>query len=175
MAGKLYSEYELDFIASHYKRIPTREIADKVGRTVSSIHNLCRRIGISDNRNREAYLPNIEIAQTDLAWAAGILEGEGYFCCLERKDRKGIWRRSISVNQLEIRVEMLSRLKTLFGGTIRVFRKESCKDKKILVWKIGRKKDIASAINKILPYIVTLDKRQQALFVLSKCEEEQHA
>ncbi len=51
----------------------------------------------------------------ELAWAAGFLDGEGYFACTGRSDRP---HRRLTVAAAQVHLEPLDRLKALLGGGI---------------------------------------------------------
>ena len=54
-----------------------------------------------------------------LAWAAGILDGEGYFQGQVRTNPRGHRVRGIRVSVCQTHPEMLERMEELFGGSIR--------------------------------------------------------
>jgi hypothetical protein len=68
------------------------------------------------------------VKKTDLAWAAGFLDGEGYFQStktqyVQRKDRRGLRIKSysyfkINAAQTQSNVYVLNKLKRILGGSI---------------------------------------------------------
>jgi len=165
-----YTTDEKKFILKSYRKLGPSKIAKKLNRTKRAIETIARRLFVAGIREKGPYLIVLHHSPTMLAWAAGILEADGCFHCTQLKDSNG-WKRCVSVDQLPIRKDMLESMQKLFGGTIRVFRKSSCTDKEVLVWRVHSKKDISMTIEQVLPYIVTKQKRQQAMFLLSKCNE----
>jgi hypothetical protein len=79
--------------------------------------------------------------QIDLAWAAGLIEGEGYFGVIPQYLHNG--ERSKTADQIILTVgmhirdrEILERLQTIFGG--KIYGPYGTKThSKMLAWKIG--------------------------------------
>lgn len=106
-------------------------------------------------------------SETDYAWAAGIIDGEGHIGMTRCKP--GVNRRATIGYQIRISVRMtheptVKKLRFLFGGTLnRVPSRNPQKHKESYAWYVGDLKTV-EVLEKILPYLIT--KRDQALLVL---------
>ena len=66
--------------------------------------------------------------QRDLGWAAGFLEGEGSF-----HPAHG----SGAINAVQVQREPLDLLLTLFGGSVRLFKRQRIRDKPTWTWYVS--------------------------------------
>lgn len=102
--------------------------------------------------------------EAELAWAAGILDGEGCICIYGRPGRiskKGVHALALTVNVTNTDPRMPLKMKEIFGGNLSraVERRGNPRRRPILAWVItGR--PAGNALAKMLPYLVT--KREQA-------------
>ena len=89
----------------------------------------------------------MDIQPIDLGWAAGFLEGEGYFS-------KG--KSCISVQASQVQLEPLTKMQKLFGGSIHKYSQKNrpnCND----FYKWGVHGETAEAVMKLLfPLVITL-------------------
>lgn len=93
---------------------------------------------------------------TDLAWAAGIIDGEG--CISLNNEHRVQYLLRISVTNTDLR--MLTRLRDLFGGSVcGPLKRYKVHHKDRWVWDIKASK-AESAIRAMFPYFVT--KKQEA-------------
>lgn len=84
-------------------------------------------------------------AEVELAWAAGFLDGEGYFGA--RKTKFNTFQYSIQVHQKGI--EVLGKVKNILGGEIyKVSRGNN-----IYKWSVQKKELVEESINKLWIYI----------------------
>ena len=88
--------------------------------------------------------------ELDIAWAAGILEGEGCFGFYKVKNH--------SYKQILIRCKMtdndiILRLQSIFGGYIRPRKPKKETNKPLWEWSLYKQADVAVVILKILPYL----------------------
>lgn len=112
-------------------------------------------------------MPAYNGSETDIAWAAGLLDGEGCFGLnkFTRKDRNGYReiRTSIQCNMTVI--EPLAELKRIFGGFLNgPYTRANPKHKPYYKWSITNRKSIEYAIRLMRPYIRV--KRHDAAIVL---------
>lgn len=95
--------------------------------------------------------------ETQYAWAAGILEGEGCFSIFKRKDRR-------STNTVAIHCEMTDEdtINTLFAvfkvGTVKVRlntsgRIDTRKRKPTYIWSVQNKLGILEVLLRVMPYL----------------------
>lgn len=101
-----------------------------------------KRVGIH-YEEKDCYKAKRRPATSEIAWAAGFIEGEGTFILRRRK--KGFKRRSSYIAAFQVNREPLRRLKEMFGGSIYKYERKSkvnynrdgsianCKD--ISVWR----------------------------------------
>lgn len=92
------------------------------------------------------------MSDTDYAWAAGFIDGEGHFGC--RKTKFGTYQISIQVHQKGR--EPLDRLQAIFGGKVYITGREG-----IYKWSIQKAETVQDAVSKLWPYLTEV-KRQQA-------------
>ena len=97
--------------------------------------------------------------QTDLAWAAGIVDGEGCILLYRAKTRTGdAWVLRLTV--INTSQPMLQRLQEIFQlGSVRQRRRTNPRHKVQWTWEIAARKAEAALIL-LLPYLVT--KRREA-------------
>jgi hypothetical protein len=101
----------------------------------------------------KTFEPTMVPTETDLAWAAGIFDGEG--CVLVRHDaqsvKKGWTRHELQVSVVNTNEPMIRKLIAMFGGGAHV-RKVKV-NRRIGMWQIyGRR--AAGFLENILPYMV---------------------
>lgn len=113
------------------------------------------------------------LPETDYAWAAGIIDGEGYIGMI--RIRKGVNRQLNDRFQVRICVRMtckktISRLFEMFGGSMTYKEpRDKLKHKGSWGWYIG---DLQTekVLNKILPYMTTkLDQAKLILDYRDRC------
>jgi hypothetical protein len=90
-----------------------------------------------------------------LAWAAGIVDGEGSIVLQKHKTR-GYWALSVTVGNTDPR--MLTILRDLFGGSISRYQPAGPR-KPIWKWNVASRK-AEHCLRQVLPWLVT--KREQA-------------
>lgn len=105
-----------------------------------------------------------EVSQTDLAYAAGIIDGEGYVFLIHapRKDRAN------GSNHYGVRVRMLDPeaigfLHATFGGTLRIAKPSGRAKSPVFEWYLSAKKSVLF-LQSLLPYLKV--KRHQADLVI---------
>ncbi len=81
-----------------------------------------------------------------IAWAAGVFEGEG--CIYILKCRPHCANLQVSMTDLDI----LQRLQQLFGGNIYEKKKQQPHHKPLWTWQLARKKEIAKVLTQLLPW-----------------------
>jgi len=90
---------------------------------------------------------------TDYAWAAGFIDGEGYTGA--RKTKHGTYQLSIQVHQKGR--EPLDRLQATFGGAVYTTGRLG-----IYKWSVQKKELVYDVLNALWPYLTEV-KKQQAL------------
>lgn len=108
--------------------------------------------------------PKENPTETELAWAAGIVDGEGCICIYGRHGRvskKGVHALQLIVNVTNTDPRMPIKMKEIFGGhlTGSVERRNNPRRRPCMVWTITGK-PAGSALVKMMPYLVV--KREQA-------------
>jgi hypothetical protein len=98
------------------------------------------------------------MVETDLAWAAGFLDGEGYFGL--RKQTAAYFVPVIEAAQVATR-EPLDKLALLFGGSVN--RRSG--QRVAWTWKLAGAKAVLPALAWLMAYLVV--KREQAAIVLA--------
>ena len=102
----------------------------------------------------------------DLAWAAGILDGEGHFDGSLRETRPGHTIRGIRVSVPQTDPEMLLRLQALFGGQVRKRKPPTNpKHSQRWDWKVTGLEKVQALTIMVWPWLGSV-KRTQALGAL---------
>ena len=83
----------------------------------------------------------------EIAWAAGIFEGEGSINIVP--NRPSCASLQVSMTDLDI----LERLQDIFGGNIYTKVKQKSQHKQGWTWQIARKADIYATLEKLLPWL----------------------
>lgn len=111
------------------------------------------------------------MSQTEFAWAAGFIDGEGHLGIHYRLSTKRRWVYHIGDAQLSVTntsSESLVALQKVFGGLGTILPAYTRpRHKPIFRWAICRMIDIARVLLAILPYVVT--KRRQTELLLAYC------
>lgn len=99
--------------------------------------------------------------ETEKAWMAGLLDGEGSISCRWPK------RSNVSVELSMTHAPTLEKVQSLFPGLIVSKRNNGYGRKMLFRWRAdtNRSKEVLTAL---LPYLVT--KREQAILALKLCE-----
>jgi len=105
------------------------------------------------------------IRDTDLAWAAGIIDGEGFLMISKSPNRRGFLFR-LGVNSTD--GDMTPRLQQLFGGNLYVRARGKPADKLCLAWHSAGMEHAVGVVQAVLPYLWT--KRLQAYEFLAAAE-----
>ena len=82
----------------------------------------------------------------ELAWAAGIFEGEGSINIIP--NRPSCASLQVAMTDLDI----LVRLQDIFGGYIYEKKKQKTHHKKSWTWQLTRKADVYATLEKLLPW-----------------------
>lgn len=99
------------------------------------------------------------ILDTDIAWAAGFIDGEG--CLTLVKKRNGL---QVVLNVSQVELAPLYKLKDLFGGSIQKHGKETDKWRAAYMWVITGI-NAASVIKLIRPYLLVKNKQADILMI----------
>lgn len=111
----------------------------------------------------------MRISKTDLAWAAGFLDGEG--CFHIRRPKPSKWRGSDKVQKWGYNVlvaasscdyEPIKKLERMFGGATIYYTSKKQHQRPVYHWKMFAN-DSRKAIPLLLPYLVL--KRKRAMLV----------
>lgn len=102
-------------------------------------------------------------ADTDVAWAAGIMDGEGCIGVYSGGADAGL-RLTVQVGNTDL--VMITKLHDMFGGYVSTTMKANKSGKPYYMWRAASGKGDA-VLRQLLPYLVT--KRQQAEVALTFC------
>lgn len=91
----------------------------------------------------------------DIAWAAGILEGEGHFSLSQKRSTTGLQYPVIAIRLGMTDQDVVLRVRDVFGvGTLRgPISQKNPKHKPFFTWQVSNKKDIDFVCRAILPYM----------------------
>jgi len=88
--------------------------------------------------------------ELDIAWAAGILEGEGCFSLYQRKNSSA---KRVSIRCKMTDNDIILRLQSVLGGYVNPRKPNKETNKPLWEWRLYKKDDIETTIYKILPYL----------------------
>lgn len=90
--------------------------------------------------------------ELDIAWAAGILEGEGCFFITSDKRRKATKKLAIQCKMTD--QDIILRIHDVFAsGFIYKCKNQEEHHKQAWVWQVYRQNDVETIIYKVLPYL----------------------
>lgn len=103
---------------------------------------------------------------TELAWAAGFLDGEGHFGLARQGGKHRITddARQPFIKATQVVPEPLEKLKAMFGGTVNARGTKTSTGKTAYDWTIRSGVRVREVVPLIEPYLIV--KREQALIVL---------
>jgi len=101
---------------------------------------------------------------TDLAYAAGFLDGEGCFTLVKKSGHVDPATRGPLISASQIGRERFDELAALLGGNVREMRK-SARGLTIYQWNISSAEGVKAAIPPLLPYLRS--KKREAEIVLA--------
>lgn len=106
---------------------------------------------------------NKVISETDFAWAAGFIDGDGYIGIDKSHQRQMIIAAyTATIAAQNTNIEPIARLTDLFGGAIRTIPLHGFNKKPVYEWRA--KGNIQNILKRLLPYLVA--KREQAALVI---------
>ncbi len=96
--------------------------------------------------------------ETDLAWAAGFIDGEGFIgtrrhCYTSKRNGERRDRFSVVMAVSQKRIEPLNKLKDLFGGTIGIKYNDKSKAVSFYEWRTNSKNAV-KVLRLLLPYLI---------------------
>ena len=108
------------------------------------------------------------VPETEYAWAAGFLDGEGHFECRIRETKPGHTIRQIRVTAPQCHPEVLERLQSIFGGT--VYKRKppiNPNHSQRWDWKVSGYEGTKAIVDKLRPYLgsVKLAQAEEAISI----------
>jgi hypothetical protein len=95
-----------------------------------------------------------------LAWAAGLFDGEGTTCVLAAKRDKWMYPR---LSMAQKNPEVLYKLQDLLGG--KIYKSNT---RNIYNWNLYKREDVIDALNKLWPFL-SEQKKEQAIVAFERC------
>lgn len=145
---RIWTDDEVDFLIYNHAGMSYDELADHLNRTVDSVKKKSNRLGLK-KKNHNSGWPRqtaYEPSRREIAWVAGLLEGEG---CFDEYNKGG-----------RIRLEMTDRdvvvkAKKILGGAggIREVPPEKDCHSTTYAITISAEGDLRYILPKILPYM----------------------
>ena len=90
--------------------------------------------------------------KVEIAWAAGVLEGEGCFSVFKRKDRPNTTTAAIFLEMTD--EDVVVRVRDAFNvGTINTRKRSDPRRKPSWCWAVQNKTDIKTVLELIVPYL----------------------
>lgn len=106
----------------------------------------------------------MDVELTDLAWAAGFLDGEGCIQLAKPSNKVHASTRSVLVHCTQLKREPLDKLAAMFGGNVRPMRLNK-QGYQIWQWNVTRAELVINCLEGVLPYLTS--KRAEAEVVLA--------
>lgn len=101
---------------------------------------------------------------TDLAWAAGFLDGEGCFTLIKQSGATLPSQRSLYVGASQSTREPLEKLQELFGGKLNIRSRPTDKGTIMHVWLLGQRAAVVQEfIPQVLPYLIVKKREAEIL------------
>lgn len=108
------------------------------------------------------------ISELQLAWAAGLIEGEGYLQLTPQN-------RDVGIAVTSIDLDVLQKLQAILGGSVcGPYDHGNPKWKPFWRWQIGARPTVRSVLNLILPYLCSR-RKAKAVELLAWIEENPRA
>lgn len=95
--------------------------------------------------------------ETELAWAAGFIDGEG--STTTRKTKHNTYQLSLQIQQKGS--EPLDKIKEILGGEVYASKVRPG----IFKWSIQKKESVINCLNQLWPYLTEVKKRQAIIAV----------
>lgn len=168
---KFWTQDEVDFLKENYGKIPTKKVAETMGRSINSIR---MKLIKEDIRLQNAYLRIIDfdfsnLTKENLAYIAGFLDGEGvlglYFA-------KNIGRYYPILEVCNTNKEIIEFIHGLIGGGLYLEKRPDrpyCKPYHKITIKGTR--HIYMILRRLFPYLIA--KRKNALLLMEYCERRE--
>jgi hypothetical protein len=108
-----------------------------------------------------------DFTDTEYAWAAGFLDGEGCFRLIRRQGKGKISHvsRQSYIGASQTVREPLDKLAEMFGGKVRIQKRLTVSGKTAWHWEVNGAETVRNCIIKLLPYLMV--KQNQAKVVLA--------
>jgi len=152
-----WSQQEIEFLKQNYGIIPTREIASKLGRTLFAVQNKVKKLRKKGELGHYSdKLPTLKCSETDKAYLAGLIDGDGSICL--NKEKRRYYRLNVEVSSRN--KDHLEYIQRIFGGYIVESMKNGAK---LYVW-MCRGRQAEAVLRAIAPYLIL--KKKQAEIAL---------
>lgn len=101
---------------------------------------------------------------TDIAWAAGFLDGEGCFTLTKQSGKTHESQRALHISASQVRLEPLVKLEELFGGKVKKHSRKTMKGTTIYVWLLGQNaRKVEVFLPQVIPYMVVKKREAEIL------------
>lgn len=168
-----WSLREEKFLKDNYGRIPTREIAQKLSRTLHSIRNKINVLNLWHQTQEEiGRAPEFNLTDIEASYIAGIIDGEGTLSTSLnfRKAYPGIGV-NLSVSNTDLR--LIKWLKAKLNTNQQYLQRRRVSHyKKTYSISIGQREHLQKVITRITPYLIV--KKQIAKLFLEILELKRH-
>lgn len=106
---------------------------------------------------------------TDYAWAAGFLDGEGCFTLLKHGSSSTHYsQRALHISASQADIQPLIKLREMFGGRVGRRSRDTLKGTPIYVWTLGMSsKTVAEFVPQVLPYLIVKHRQAEILLEFS--------
>jgi hypothetical protein len=111
--------------------------------------------------------------EIEIAWAAGLFEGEGYMSMVKAKPRKdGLVRKNIIVGLISTDRDVLFRFMAIVGfGNVHERKKQEPHHKDAWVWQSTKHESFVKLLEMFMPYLCER-RRDRALEVLHEYQQQ---
>ena len=109
---------------------------------------------------------NISMKDTDIAWVAGIIDGEGSVSGTWINKEHTRWKPVIAVDNTDLPI--IETLVSLFGGSVVKKKKVIEHHRQCYTWRVHGTDQIISFLETILPYMRVESKRERAQLLINE-------
>jgi hypothetical protein len=169
-ASRAFTDEEKQILMKYYPSLPKDKLMALLpGRSWLTIKTIAPRMGL----RRQIIASRLggvkeNISETDLAYLAGLIDGEGYVGVRESNNRKRGYQLSPIVEISGTNFPFLLKVREKIGaGHIRTYDSKNRKWKSSVKFQICRLIDIVALLNRLLPYLIL--KKQQAELLIQFC------
>jgi hypothetical protein len=166
---KRWDAEEIDILRNVYPLTPTCDDFQECHmpyRTTNQIYKKAVRLNVHKGRKWEQLSTFSDVSEKELAYFAGILDGEGYICTDSS--------RGISIQVVNTDHNLVLWLRTKFGGSLTEREGELPHHKRQYHWTLTRKEKVIRILSLVSDLLIVKKEKADYLLDLYKYEGDNH-